>query len=293
MKCTVTAATGLACLAFLLFSASSAAADPGSSLTQDGIKTKMTSAVLGRARPGLDLKTGKRDKRSFEYTSVTACPNSKPGGRDADVLCTGAVQACAGNTPEEGQGPQVRLYRREVADKGAATKEWQLLGTTCFPDPVSGKPVRGIGPILAAFHNTAFAKPAVHVQPEGNLTLVTLPTYFEVKWPTAGFQPGEVDTVTLLGQRIRLRPTVQGYTYFFGDETGFGPTPSAGGIYPDGDITHAYPKAGIYDTHIDITYGGEFSVDGGTWITIPDTVTVSGLIQPLTVKTAHARLVTR
>jgi hypothetical protein len=45
----------------------------------------------------------------------------------------------------------------------------------------------------------------VHIQPEGNLTLVTLPTFFEVKWPSAGFQPGEIDTTTLLGHRVRIR----------------------------------------------------------------------------------------
>jgi len=114
-----------------------------------------------------------------------------------------------------------------------------------------------------------------------------------VKWPTAGFQPGEIDAVTLLGHQVRIRPTVQGYTYVFGDGESFGPTPSPGGTYPDGDITHSYPKRGVYPTRIDVTYGGEFSVDDGDWITIPDTVTVHGPDQLLTVKTAHARLVSR
>ena len=69
------------------------------------------------------------------------------------------------------------------------------------------------------------------------------------------------------------------------------PTTSSGGIYPDGDITHTYPTPGLYPTRIDITYSGEFSVNAGAWIPIPDTVTIAGAIQPLTVKTAHARLV--
>jgi hypothetical protein len=86
---------------------------------------------------------------------------------------------------------------------------------------------------------------------------------------------------------------VQGYTYVFGDGESFGPTPSPGGIYPNGDITHIYPKRGVYPTRIDVTYGGEFRVDEGDWITIPDTVTVTGPDQLLTVKTAHARLVNR
>ena len=206
----------------------------------------------------------------------------------------GAIQACAGNTPQQGQGPLVRLYRRELDANGIPMATgWQLIGTTCYPDLVPGKPVLGLGQILAAFHNTPWAKPTVHIQPEGNVTLVTLATYFEVSWPTAGFQPGEIDTITLLGNPVRIRPTVQSYTYVFGDGTSSGATTSPGGPYPDGDITHAYPKAGTYDTHIDITYGGEFSVAGGAWVPIPDTVTVAGPVQPLTVKTARARLVIR
>jgi len=150
-----------------------------------------------------------------------------------------------------------------------------------------------MGQILAAFHNTPWARPTVHIQPEGNLTLVTLDTYFQVSWPTTGFQPGEIDTTTLLGNQVRIRPTAAGYTYYFGDGATTGPTLSPGGPYPGGDITHAYPKAGTYPTRIDITYGGEFSVAAGPWIPIPDTVTVTGQIQPVTVKTARARLVIR
>jgi len=262
-------------------------------VAQEGVKTSLTSAGLERANKGLDITTGAADTHSYEYTSVYACPTNVPGDKTADIMCTGAIQGCAGNTPEQGQGPMVRLYRRELDASGNPLGGWTAIGTTCFPQFVPGKQVLGLGQILAAFHNTPWAKPTAHIQPEGNVTLVTLATYFEVSWPTAGFQPGEIDTVTLLGTPVRIRPTVQGYTYVFGDGTSFGPTPSAGGAYPDGDITHAYPKAGTYNTHIDITYGGEFSIAGGAWLPIPDSVTVAGSLQPLTVKTANARLVTR
>ena len=255
----------------------------------DGVRTALTNTALDRVKNGLDVTTGAADERSFEYASVYACPNSVPGA--ADVPCTGAIQGCAGNTPEQGQGPLVRMYRRELDAAGSPVGGWTALGTTCFPELAPGKPVLGLGPILAAFHNTPWAKPEAHIQPEGNVTLVTLATYFEVSWPVTGFQPGEIDTITLLGTPVRIRPTVQGYTYVFGDGTSFGPTASPGGPYPGGDITHAYPTAGTYDTHIDHTSGDEFSVASGAWVPIPDTVTVAGRLQPLTVKTAHARLV--
>jgi len=152
-------------------------------------------------------------------------------------------------------------------------------------------PVPSPAQLQTAFKALPFSRPRVHIQPEGNLTLVTLATYFEVTWPAAGFKPGEIDTTTLLGYQVRIRPTIQSYRYVFGDGTSLGPTTSSGGIYPDGDITHTYPTPGLYPTRIDITYSGEFSVNAGAWIPIPDTVTIAGAIQPLTVKTAHARLV--
>ena len=238
-----------------------------------GAQVGLTREEVGRSRQGLDIKTGAPDKRSFGYASVYACQFNTPDG--ADVLCAGAAQACAGNTPEQGQGPMVRLYRRELNAAGNPITGWTTIGTTCYPELVPGKPVLGMGQILAAFRNTPWAKPTVHIQPEGNATLVTLPTYFAVTWTQAGFQPGEADTVTLLGQQVQIRPTLESYSYVFGDGTTLGPTASPGGPYPSGDITHAYPKAGTYDTHIDITFGGEFTLDGGAWITIPDTVTVA------------------
>ncbi|MDQ1484000.1 MAG: hypothetical protein QOF35_2076 [Actinomycetota bacterium] len=256
-----------------------------------GIETGVTELVLDRATKGLDLQTGDPDQRVFEYTSVVACPQNSPNAGGPVVMCMGASQACAGNTPQQGQGPMVRLFRRELDANGVATTGWQLLGTTCQVTLVPGKPVLDLPPILAAFHNTAWAKPIVHTQPEGNVTLVTLNTYFEVRWGTEGYQPGEIDSTTLLSSQVRIRPTLQSYTYVFGDGNSSEPTSSAGGTYPDGDITHAYAKAGTYISHIDITYGGEYSIAGGPWRRIPDTVTVTGQSQPVTVKTAHARLV--
>jgi hypothetical protein len=260
----------------------------------------MTTTQMERAKKGLDLVTGEPDKHVYEYTSVTACSLSTPGGPNADVPCLGAVQACAGNTPQEGLGPQVRLYRRELNAKGLPiSADWGTsIGTTCSPELVPGEPVLGTGLILAAFHNTPFAKPAVHMQPEGNVTLVTLLTYFEVKWPTTefkpgdtGFKPGDIDTVTLMGHQVQIRPTSESYTYRFGDGTVAGPTSSPGGRYPDGDITHTYTKAGAYNSQIDIVYGGEYRFGGSEWIPINDTVTITGSPQLITVKTARARLV--
>jgi hypothetical protein len=262
------------------------------SLNGGGIQTGVTSVQLDRAKKGLDLQTGAPDKRTFEYTSATTCPNNSPGGPNADAMCQGAMLACAGNTPLQGLGPQVELYRRQVDAKNVPMEGWQLIGTTCLAADVPGRPVLGLGLILAAFHRTQFATPTVHIQPEGDTTLVTLPTYFEVKWRAPGFQPDQIDEVTLMGFRVEIKPTNQGYTYDFGDGTPTLPTASAGGTYPNGDITHVYAKGGQYKSHVDITYGGEFRVNGGEWLTIDpsENVLITGTVRTLTVKTAHARL---
>ena len=187
------------------------------------------------------------------------------------------------------------MLRRELdPGTGAPAGPYEVVGLTCFPDGIpQGKKTLGLAQIIRAFNETKFAKPQTRLQPKGNVTLVTLPVFFEVAWPAAGYQPQEVDAVTLLGYAVRIRPTLEHFSYVFGDGTTFGPTESTGGPYPDGDITRTYDRPGSYRTHVDITYGGEFSVNGGAWTRIPDTVTVAGPPTTLTVRTAKARLVSR
>lgn len=148
--------------------------------------------------------------------------------------------------------------------------------------------------VLAAFHDTDFSRPSVTIEPRGNVTLVTLPTYFQTTWPRAGYQPGEVDQVDparMAGFRVEIRPKLKSLTYDYGDGTTSGATTSLGGTYPEGDITKTYRRAGTFSVHADVTYAGEFRVNGGQWIDIPGDVTIQGTPETLTVKTAHARLV--
>ena len=147
--------------------------------------------------------------------------------------------------------------------------------------------------VLAAFHDTDFAKPSVQIQPKGNVTLVTLPTYFELTWPSAGFAPGEVDAVDparMLGFRVEIRPQFKSVVYVYGDGSTSGATTSRGGPYPSGDIRHAYDEAGTFPVRADVTYTGQFRVAGGQWIDIPGQVTIQGQPEDLQVRTAKARL---
>ncbi len=165
---------------------------------------------------------------------------------------------------------------------------------TCLPELVPGEPTLGMARIIEAFRDTDFAVPGLVIQPKGNVTLVTLPTYFEVRWPTAGFEPDEVDRpdpATMLGYTVEIRPTLESITYVFGDGQKSEPTTSLGGPYPTGDVTTTYSRAGTFATRADVTYAGQFRVNGGAWIDIPDTVTVQGTPQNLQVRTATNRLV--
>ncbi|MFN8099603.1 MAG: hypothetical protein U0Q21_15120 [Dermatophilaceae bacterium] len=147
--------------------------------------------------------------------------------------------------------------------------------------------------IEAAFHRTPFALPGVHIQPEGNRTLVTLPTYFALEWTEKGFEPEEIDTLNprdWFGLTVRVKPVFQSVTYSFGDGTGEGPTTKLGGPYPTGDIVHTYDTGGVYDTQVTAVVTGQVSLNGSEWIDIPGQADLAGPVTPLTVLTARNHL---
>ena len=148
--------------------------------------------------------------------------------------------------------------------------------------------------IRDAFHDTDFTVPTVNIQPEGDVTLVNLPTFFEVKFPAAGFGPDEVDTpdpARLLGYHIEVRPRLKSITYHLGTTT-IGPTTSLGGPHPTGDIRATYLQPGTHRVRADIVYTGQFRVGGSQWFDIPGDVDLQGTPVTLTVREARSRLYT-
>ena len=227
----------------------------------------------------------------YEYSSTFACQDTAPGS-NPDALCTNALIACT--NPADGPGPLTRLWRRTLVQAQPPTP-WELVGTTCWPNVAPGsRPTLTMAMILNAFHTTPWSKPTITTQPAGNITLVTLDTFYQVSWSPEGFQPGEVeriDPAVMLGFAVEIRPRLERFTYVFGDGESFGPTTSEGGVYPTGAITHKFQKAGVYPSRVDTTFGADFRVNGGPWAPIPDTVTVPGPATDVTVKTARAVLV--
>ncbi len=223
----------------------------------------------------------------FEYRFASAC--ERAAGTMGDSNCTWALLACPGT---DGPGPLTDIFRRTVVGL-TPTTGWSQIGSTCYP-PSTARPAVTMAMIVEAFHLTRWATAGVATQPEGNVTLVGLKTFYRVGWSAEGFEPGEVDVVDpvrMLGHRVEIRPRVQSFTYVFGDGQSSAPTMSMGGTYPKGDVVHAYGAAGRYATRVDVTWTADFRVDGGGWAPIPDQVVVSGPATEVTVKTAKAVLV--
>lgn len=263
--------------------------------TKDGVHIDglLSQSQLRNLSMGYTLD-GAPDPIKYEYVSAIGCPGVTPDSPNRDVYCAIAFLACADNPPEEGLGPLVTLYRRQVDPApNPSPAPWQRVGTTCFPELVPGEATLGMAQILAAFHDTKFALPQLVIQPKGNLTLVNLATFYQLTWPQTGYQPGEVDAVDpgrMLGFRVEIRPSLKSITYHFGDGTTFGPTTSTGGPYPSGDVVKTYRQAGTFEVYAQAVYTGQFRVGGGPWLDIPGDVTIAGAPVPQTVKTATARL---
>lgn len=231
----------------------------------------------------------------YKFESTSYCSSRPPGTADAfDPSCTAEYAVCnptgaAGPT----DGPAVRVWRMEVdrAGQPVAGAPWQLLGYTCLGGLVPGATnTLTMQMILDEFRKTTFAKPTASIQPVGLKTLVNLPTYFELKWPEQGFEPGEPDSTTLIGRQVEIEPVFVTATYIYGDGEASGPVESLGGPHPEGDVVHTYRKKMVAPVQVNATYGGRFRVDGGVWINIPDTVTIEGTPVNLTVAEAKARL---
>ncbi len=263
------------------------------STTDKETRVRLSAEELSQLPPAADEAqsvAGTAKAARYEYAFRVACSGSiQNPGRTS--LCAEALLGC----PHD-PGPLTLVFRRSVDTSGTVVRDWHLIGQTCFPGTRLGRPALTLAHIREALATVPWAKLNTGMQPPNNLTLVTVPVFYQVQWATEGISPGEVvaiDPARMLGYRVELRPVLVGYTYQFGDGSSFGPTPDPGGTYPNGGIAHPYAKAGTYPVRIDATLSAEFRLDGGAWTRIPDQVTVPGIPTSMTVKTARAVLVNR
>ncbi len=283
---------GLLLLVLLGVIAGEARGDALGDIHTDGATARITereaaNLPLAPSSPANVASAGGPQAR-FEYRFASAC--ERAAGTMGDSNCAWALLACPlGGGP----GPLTDIFRRTVVG-ATPTTGWTQVGSTCYP-PSTARPAVTMSMIVEAFHVTKWATPQVATQPEGNITLVGLKTFYRIGWSTTGFEPGEVDVIDpagMLGHRVEIRPRVASVTYVFGDGQSSPPTTSMGGTYPKGDVVHAYSKAGRYAARVDVTWTADFRVDGGAWSPIPGEVVVPGPSTEVTVKTAKAVLVT-
>lgn len=151
------------------------------------------------------------------------------------------------------------------------------------------QPVLTPGMIEKAFQRLDWPASSVVVQPPGGRTLVNLPTILHTENTTATAQ-----TVTLLGQAITIRARPAHYTWHFGDGTST-TTTSPGHAYPGRgyhDVTHTYTrKARGVVLSVDTEYVGEYRLDSGPWVQIPEPRTIPGPPVAISIDTATPHLV--
>ena len=262
----------------------------GGAVVRDDLRTVGAGTSVGQSRVSVAV----RNRPTRETTMVPACPGNDPNANSAyDMACRQLISSCqAGGL---GPGPMTWIWSRRIDVNGAPTGPWVRTGFSCnLPVSTVGpgaRPALTVAAIRDAFRQVDFALPAVNVQPEGNVTLVNLPTYFEVQWPELGVQPREIAEVQLLGRNVRIRPLGKSFLYRFGDGHQLGPTSDVGGPYPDGRIRHTYTRpARAAVVSVVATYGGEFSVDEGPWQEVGETITINGPAEGVQVREARARL---
>ncbi|XAS76359.1 hypothetical protein V3G39_17210 [Dermatophilaceae bacterium Sec6.4] len=263
------------------------------SISSDGVQidlSKAQTAALPEATAGGGKvgTTTYKPGTKYEYDTKFRCPSNFPGREE--IPCGAAMQGCK-NIENAGTGDVYRIWRRVDVD-GKIRGPWDNVGTTCWPELVPGshKPRLTLAMIEHEWSLTPFTKPQLSIQPVNNRTLVTLPTYFQLSWPTTGYEPGEERTVTLLGRTIKIRPTLKSNSYSFGDGTDSGPTTSLGGPWPTGDIRHAYNNPGSFRATVTTTYAGQYTLDGGAWTDLPGTTTITSPAEPLLVLTSTNHL---
>jgi hypothetical protein len=96
--------------------------------------------------------------------------------------------------------------------------------------------------------------------------------------------------LSLLGHAVVLRAVPVSYRWRFGDG-GQQTSTDAGRPYPDQTVWHVFTEPGGSWAAVDVTFRGEYRVDGGPWIAIPGTVTRVGPREPLRVLQQRTELV--
>ncbi|WP_415090713.1 hypothetical protein [Nocardioides sp.] len=142
----------------------------------------------------------------------------------------------------------------------------------------------GLNDILRAFRSVPLPASVLQIQPPNGETLVNFETNF-----LTHADPFDT-TLTLLGHRVDFRIKASSFHWHYGDGKEER-TAKPGDVYPHLQVTHEYRRKGQVAPSVDTTWSADYRIDNGPWATVPDTVTITGATQALTIRTATPVLV--
>jgi hypothetical protein len=188
--------------------------------------------------------------------------------------------------------PHVTTLASLRSDDGGKT--WTYDGADCVARTAQPR----VTPLLARQQiEKLVPRPGIGVAPPGGKTLVNLQT---VLWADTPADRG-LGTVTLLGTyRVALRVHVERVAWVFGDEsteTTDGPgLPYRKGehcatVTCPGHFGHVYASTGTMRISSQVTWSGQYSVNGGAWQDVAGTVDGPAASTQITVLEARGVLV--
>lgn len=123
--------------------------------------------------------------------------------------------------------------------------------------------------VLAAFRRIPVPELRSISQPD-DTTLVNFDTIFHVQ------ADGFTETVTILGQRVRLEIEPSSFRWEHGDGTS-ATTSTPGAAYPSKEVVHRYQDAHVTVRHrVVVTWTAQWSLNGGPLRPVSGTVTTTG-----------------
>jgi hypothetical protein len=218
----------------------------------------------------------------YDY-APTCTGNSRT---DAGVLCGAAVNSCQ----PTGKGiiqfwvweaTYVRATHSVLTPPG-----WDRLARpVCLgPDDPGVPAIAAVAGIVQRdFKDLVVLKGEAHVTPKGT----TLVNYDNGFWTDA--RAYVLPAVQILGHRVVVTATPDSYDWFFGDgEQALDAGPGRQGTR---DVHHVYGDPGRVAPHVEITWTGTFTIDGGAPLDVIGTAQTTGNGTPVQVREARAQLV--
>lgn len=195
-----------------------------------------------------------------------------------DFLAVGGVEEPC----PDGQRRVDPLLRR-VADPTRATgwSPWNMVDVGgCVGE------VDLAGAVAVELQRLPLTPSSLSVQPPSGWTLVNVETI------AFSDGAGQILSTTVLGTSVRVRAVPVRFAWDFGDGSEPLVTTDAGAPYPEATIGHRYRAEGTHRITLTTTWRADFQVSGTTtWEPVAGTATTASSSEPLSVYTAHSRLV--